>query len=219
MKFLKKKSQYLPFYTFDADTQSHYTAERGDYYYVQKTVRNSNGSTSVVSERKIRWTHVSGNLDKHFEDLLIRGTDNALNSYVDKINDYDFTIMERYQEEFLLGFYAERPAVDLGNGFDHAKTVMKQDISSRCRSKIGGDEVKNLSVKTNFENVTFKLIMAPIYCGNYQFGKKHFRFIANGQTGKFVGDSPKSAVKIGILVFLLVLVVLGLLYLLFFTRS
>lgn len=208
---------YIPFYTFDSDTASAYSAYRGDYYYVTKRVRTSNGY-KTVRERKIRWTFVRGNVFLNFDDVLVNGTNNILNKYVSKISNYDLNMMEKYQEKFLLGYYAERPSITLEEGFNGAKNSMMNSIRSKCISQIGGDTYRDLRVQTNFNNVTFKQIMLPIYNGSYEYNKKIYKFVCNGQNGKFDGKCPISPFKIIMLV-LAILVSIALTLLLFYYGS
>lgn len=205
---------YIPFYTFDSSTYSSYTAMRGDYYYVTRTYSSQNG-TRTVRERRIKWTPVSGNLDLKFDDVLVNGTSNVLNQFVEQIKSFDFTKMEKYQEQFLLGYYAERPSIPLDAGFNSAKGFMMNDIKANCRKQIGGDEVSQLSVKTKFDDVTFKEIMAPLYNGTYEFNKKKYKFVVNGQTGQFAGRYPISPLKISLIV-LLVLIFVAILFIFIF---
>ena len=205
---------YIPFYTFDAKTDSNYTGYRGDYYYTTRTVHTKNG-TKVVSERHTRWNYRTGRIQIHFDDILINGTNNYLNQYVSKIASYDFAKMEKFQEKFLLGYYTEKPSISLEQGFESAKTTMMENIKIACIKDIGGDTYSNLNFKTNFSDVTFKQIMAPIYNGHYTYKNKKYNFLCNGQNGKFVGNYPISTAKIIVIVFLSLLVV-ALVFLLFY---
>ena len=61
---------YIPYWTFDAQTSSDYTGERGDAYYVTETY-SSNGQTKTRQKRKIRWSFRSGHVDHFFDDVLV----------------------------------------------------------------------------------------------------------------------------------------------------
>ncbi len=205
---------YIPFYTFDAATISNYTGYRGDYYYTTRTVRTKEG-TRTVTERHTRWTYKSGQISLQFDDVLVNGTNNILNQYVSKIAYYDFTKMEKYQEKFLLGYYSEKPSITLPEGFENAKNIMTSEIKTACIQDIGGDTYSNLNFKTNYSNVTFKQIMAPIYNGHYSYNNKKYNFVCNGQNGKFAGKCPISALKITLvvlLVFLIIALIFALIY-------
>lgn len=205
---------YIPFYTFDADTKTFYTANRGDYYYVTRTY-HSGKSTRVVTERRIRWTPTSGNIDKHFNDVLISGTNNSLKGMIEKITYYDFDVMQKYQEEFLLGYYTEKASVALPNGFDEAKRTMAKKVELVCISDIGGDTYSDLNYKIKFTNITFKQIVVPIYNGHYMFHGKRYNFICNGQNGKFVGNYPISPLKVTMIVLSVILILVVIFVLLY----
>ncbi|HEX7809145.1 MAG TPA: zinc ribbon domain-containing protein, partial [Thermoanaerobaculia bacterium] len=71
---------YIPFWTFDSVTHSHWTAEAGFYYYVTVQVRE-NGQMVSKQERRTRWEHAEGNLEMFFDDVPVpasRGADSAL---------------------------------------------------------------------------------------------------------------------------------------------
>lgn len=190
---------YIPFWTYDAQTFSEYNARRGDYYYVTVTTR-VNGRPSTRSERRIRWTFVRGTYKYFFDDVLVRGTNNGLNQHIDKIKNYDLTQLTKFDEQFLLGFYAEKPAIDIENGFANARQIMGERIRSGVTSQIGGDVVSNLNIKTSYDEICFKQIMCPIYNGTYKYKNKTYHFIINGQTKKISADYPVSSLKIFLVV-------------------
>lgn len=200
---------YIPFWTYDAKTFSSYTAMRGDYYYV--TVRTRvNGKTVTRQERRTRWTPVSGNSNALFDDVIVRGTTNVLNEHIDNIKNYDLkNELIKYDEKYLLGYYAEKPAVDLENSFTNARKVMSDSIHNQIRREIGGDVVSNLKVHTTYDNITFKQIMCPIYNGTYKYKNKTYHFVMNAQSSAISADYPKSILKIISLVLIIGLIVIG----------
>lgn len=195
---------YIPFYTFDANTVSPYSGYRGDYYYTTRTVGSGN-SRHTVTERHTRWSKRSGIIKHNFDDVLISGNSSPLSKYIVRISHYDFEKMEKYQEKFLLGYYSEKSSLSLKDGFNQAKSKMMDEIKYLCIREIGGDTYSNLNFKTTFSNVTFKQIMAPIYNGYYPYKNKNYNFVVNGQSGKFSGSYPISALKITLLVLLILL--------------
>ena len=69
---------YLPFWTFDAHTLSHYTGERGEYYWETETYqgRDEQGRnvTKTRQVRKTLWHPASGQVERWFDDVLIPAT-------------------------------------------------------------------------------------------------------------------------------------------------
>lgn len=206
---------YIPFWTYDSNTKSTYTAMRGDYYYV--TVRVMvNGKSQTRRERRIRWTPVSGRCDINFDDVLVRGTSNILNKHVDNIKNYDLKKLNKFDEKFLLGYYAEKPSVDLEHGFADARKIMANVIQNKARNQIGGDTISNLKINTVYNNITFKQIMCPIYNGSYKFKNKTYNFLVNGQTAAISADYPKSIIKIISVISIILLLIIGIILIVYF---
>ena len=102
-------------------------------------------------------------------------------------------------------------------GFERARNVMARNIRTHIIKQIGGDTVSSLNIKTKYDHVTFKQMLCPLYNGSYQINKKRYLFVINGQNGKFYGKYPKSAMKISILIFVILLLITGIV--LFFLYS
>ncbi len=206
---------YIPIWTYDANTNSRYTAMRGTYYYVTRTIRSGN-QTRIVQERRIRWTPVSGSSSRFFDDIVIRGTKNILDKYIDQVAQYNLNEAVKYDEKFLLGYQAERPSINLEEGFYQAKNRMNNVIRNQIICEIGGDTVSSLNIQTKYEDVTFKQLLCPLYNGSYQTLNKKYHFVINGQTGKFQGDYPKSPTKITLFVLFILLIIIGMILLIYF---
>ena len=69
---------YLPFWTYDTNTTSYYTGERGEYYYVSETYyeRDEQGN-QIARTREVqhtRWYAASGTVTRWFDDVLVPAT-------------------------------------------------------------------------------------------------------------------------------------------------
>jgi hypothetical protein len=211
------KGFYIPYYTFDSDTISNYTGYRGDYYYTTRVIHTKDG-TRTVRERHTRWTFTSGVVDNSFDDVLIPGVNNKFKSYVDDISYFDFSLMEKYQEKFLLGYYSERPSISLETGFNESQKVMMDTIRRLCIEDMGGDTYRDLKFNVKYSDVTFKQIMAPIYNGQYEYNSKKYNFMCNGQTGKFAGKYPISPLKVILTIIIALILIIIILFLAFYYR-
>ncbi|WP_444995652.1 hypothetical protein [Aliikangiella sp. IMCC44359] len=193
---------YLPFWTYDADTTSFYRGERGDYYYVTvtRTRTNSEGKQErySVSERRTRWSDVSGVVFLGFDDVLVIASKSLPKKLTDSLEPWDLNDLLPYKEEYLAGFKAESYQVDLGDGFSQAKEIMNNRIISSVNQDIGGDEQRINSLKTQHENVTFKHILLPMWISTYRYNKKTYRFVVNARTGEVQGERPWSWSKISL---------------------
>ncbi|MCY3019240.1 MAG: hypothetical protein NTW87_09470 [Planctomycetota bacterium] len=189
---------YRPFWTYDAHTVSHWTGERGDYYYTTETYtvyENGKAVTKTRQVRHTRWTYVSGVYSEFFDDVLISAGRNT-----DFNTTYQLGGLKPYAKEYLSGFAAERYVVACEAGWNSAKEIIAGEIYSAVRNQIGGDEQRVTSVNTAYSGVTYKHILLPLWISSYRYGTKTYSFQVNGQTGAVCGARPYSFWKIFFLV-------------------
>jgi len=190
---------YLPFWTFDSDTQTYYQGERGDTYYVQQRVqvmRNKRLVTETRKVPKIRWTSVSGQVTCFFDDVLIGASRSLPRKIVDTLKPWDLDKLIPYDENYLSGFSSEFYQVDLDEGFDYAKQVMDNKIYRDIAHDIGGDHQRVHSIQTQHKNNTYKHCLLPVWSAAFRYRDKSYRFVINARTGKVQGERPYSIWKI-----------------------
>jgi predicted RNA-binding Zn-ribbon protein involved in translation (DUF1610 family) len=191
---------YVPHWTYDADTLSYYTGQRGIYYYVSVT-RTRTGSdgkseTYTAQERRTRWFPVSGTVTNDFDDVLVVASNSLPREYTKELEPWDLQNLKPYKDDYLSGFKSESYQVDLAQGFELAKDIMDDKIRMTIRYHIGGDEQRISSVKTQHNNISFKHILLPVWLSAYRYKQKIYRFLVNARTGEVQGERPWSWVKI-----------------------
>lgn len=195
----KMQGIYVPYWTFDADTQSTYIGQRGTVYYVTKTVTRD-GKQEQVREQRVRWSPASGRVARFFDDILILASKSLPKRYTDALEPWDLDALEPYQPEFLAGYSAEGYTVELEEGYDQARDVMDSRIRSDVKRDIGGDRQRIHHINTSVSDVTFKHILLPVWTAAYKFRGKSYRFVVNGRTGEVKGERPWSIWKIAVAV-------------------
>ena len=123
--------------------------------------------------------------------------------------------MKRFEPYYLAGWTAEEYSIEK----DHAIQVCHQEFYRREQANIGhhlpGDTHSSLEVKTHFSQENSDLCLLPMYLLSYRYQDKIYRFMVNGQTGKFDGDKPLSwkriwaAIGTGIGIILLILLIIA----------
>jgi DNA-directed RNA polymerase subunit RPC12/RpoP len=221
---------YLPFWTYDSMTYTHYTGERGDDYQVTETytdtewytetTTDANGQATTVSRSrpvvrtrtvtKTRWTHVAGNVQHFFDDVLICASNSLQDREVGRLGPWDLKNLEEFQPHFLSGFKTERYAVGLEDGFARAREVMDGHIRQLCCRDIGGNHQRLHNVRTQHVGVTFKHLLMPVWLGAYRYRDQPYRVIVNARTGRVFGSRPYSVAKIVMLI-LAILLFIGML--------
>jgi ribosomal protein S27E len=204
---------YLPFWTYDCQTSSEYRGERGDHYTVTETYTetNSEGETETKTRdvEKTRWTSVSGQVSRFFDDILVAGTESINSKHLNAVSDWDLSNLVPYDSSYLAGFKAQRYQINLKAGFEQAKDQMTEQIHLDVEREIGGDEQRVSSVSTAYSSITFKHILLPVWVTSYRFKDHHYSVMVNARTGKVSGDRPFSPVKISLTLLAVITAIAG----------
>jgi predicted RNA-binding Zn-ribbon protein involved in translation (DUF1610 family) len=195
---------YIPCWTYDAETTSDYTGERGDNYWDTETYteRDAQGNTVTRTRQvqRIRWWPASGTVDVPFDDVLVLASRSLPEGYAEALEPWDLPALVPYRDEYLSGFVAESYQLGLPEGFEVAKQIMAGPIHQAVESDIGGDHQRVHSVDTRYHEVTFKHCLLPIWISAYLYAGKTYRFLVNARTGEVQGERPYSVLKIMLLV-------------------
>lgn len=201
---------YIPFFTFDSDSNTAFVAKRGDYYYVTRT-RTVNGKTETYRERRTRWRTVTGNFHGFFDDETVDASVKIDDDMVNKIGNFDYSALMPFKNEYLSGFMAEKYSVSLNESWQNARMLIDDKIHAGIRYQVGGDEFRLVNRTTDYGNVKFKHVLLPLWISSYTFKDKVYRFIINGQNGSVSGEYPKSPAKIAAIAIACAGVVFGIL--------
>jgi LSD1 subclass zinc finger protein len=193
------QGMYLPFWTFDCATETNYTGQRGEHYYVSESYTAHENGRNVSRTRQVqktRWYPASGRVHIRFDDLLIEATQSLRKDKLRSLEPWDLKALATYNDKYLSGFRTETYSVDVKNGYVEAKDAMQPRILSAIRNDIGGDAQMIQYTSTTYHDPTFKHILLPVWLSAYRYNKKVFQFMVNAQSGEVQGERPVSAVKI-----------------------
>ncbi len=192
----KLQGVYVPHWTYDSDTTTDYTGQRGEYYYETQHYTDSQGNRRTRQVRKTRWYYASGRVYNSFDDLLVLATESLPRKYAEKLEPWDLQGLMPYQEEFLSGFKAENYSVDLATGFQTARNMMEPTVNRTICRDIGGDTQRISSKDVHYDKITFKHVLLPVWVSAFRYNNKVFRFLVNARTGEVQGERPWSWLKI-----------------------
>lgn len=199
------KGLYLPFWTYDAQTTTDYTGQRGDNY--TETYRDSEGNTR--RRTKTRWRFASGTVYVPFDDVLVPASHSFPEKYLAKLEPWDLPFLVPYTEEYLSGFRSEKYQVDLEDGFGKARAHMEKVIHREIERDIGGDKQRVHSKQTRWDGLTFKHVLLPVWISSYRYKDKVYQFAVNARTGEVQGQRPWSVWKIALAVLAAAIVIGG----------
>ncbi|WP_018549060.1 hypothetical protein [Streptomyces sp. LaPpAH-108] len=186
------RGSYLPHWTYDAQTSTRYTGQRGDYYWVEE--EDSEGRTRRV--RHTNWQPAFGTVDRFFDDVLVPGSGQVPEKELDKLAPWPLAETVPYQEEYLAGFRTVRYDVEPEAGLESAKARMAPVIRADCKRDIGGNEQRVLSMSTSYRALTYKLVLLPVWFLTYVHAGRTWPVMVNARTGEVIGERPYSATKI-----------------------
>jgi DNA-directed RNA polymerase subunit RPC12/RpoP len=203
------KGTYVPHWTYDSRTASSYSGARGEHYYVRESYTDNNGNRQTRQVRHTRWYPVQGSVWRAFDDVLVPASVVLPVAKLDSLAPWPLPNAVPYQPQYLAGYHALRYDVEPEPGFEEAKSRMAPIIADDCRHDIGGDEQRVEAVNTNYGDVTFKLMLLPVWIATYLYGGKNFQILVNALTGEVQGERPYSKAKIAIAVAIALIVVIA----------
>lgn len=182
---------YYPFWTFDALTMSAYRGERGEHYWV--TVRAGDKTRRV---RRTRWYPTSGSFRRFFDDVLVlagKGLDRGL---VHRLDPWPLDGCIPFTQEVLAGYLARTYDTTLQDGFSDAEQRIEAALRQETRERIGGDEQRIHSLRTEYGALAYKHLLLPLWLLAYKYHGKTYQVVVNAATGEVQGTRPWSWVKI-----------------------
>ena len=203
----KLSSVYIPYWTYDADSYSTYTGERGEHYYVTESY-TENGQQKTRQVRKTRWYSASGVVDVRFDDVCVPATQSLSQRHLTELEPWDLQALRTYEPAYLSGHKAQTYQISLPQGFEVFKGIADSQINYAVRHDIGGDEQRVHNISTDFSAITFKHILLPVYAGAYNFNNKIFQIVINARTAEVQGERPYSWIKILLFVSFIIVIIL-----------
>ncbi len=220
---LKKKSRrdekiagvYLPYWTYDSQTETRYRGMRGIVYYERQmytTIVKGRAVRRVRNVPKVSWTPVSGHISQHFDDVLIGATKTLPRIIIDNLHPWDLENLIPYTEAYLSGFRSEIYQVGLEQGFTQAQGKMDAAIARSIRRDIGGDQQRIANKHTQHHNTTYKHLLLPVWSAAFKYRRKTYRFVINGRNGQIQGERPYSWIKITLAIIAVISLLAGTAY-------
>lgn len=191
---------YIPYWTYDARVTTVYDGQRGEDYceteYVEETAAAGRNVTRSRQVTRTRWHHASGCVVNTFNDVLVSAGKSLPPEIITTLEPWDLRNLVPYSNGYLSGYHVEAYQLDLGKGFEQAKGVMEGGVRRSIERDIGGNRQQISVARSQYDNITFKHVLLPVWISAYRYRGKTFRFIVNARTGQVQGERPYSILKI-----------------------
>jgi hypothetical protein len=199
---------YFPFWTFASVADASWRAQVGH----KETKRDWSGK----KRSEIVWRWESGHVRHRFSNLLIRGSDHVSLYLLGQIDNYDLDELVPYEPQYLAGMRAQAYEISLELAWEKARKRMREDTRVRCHNQTSTDRVRNFSMQLDFQDESWRYILAPLYINIYHYYNEPYQLLINGQTGEIAGQRPVDWRKIGLVLAALILPGILLFLLLYF---
>lgn len=183
---------YAPHWTFDADTTTRYTGQRG----VHRTERYRTANGKTATRIRTDWYPARGTVRVRFDDVLVPASTSLPEHLREGLHPWELKRLDPYRPAALAGFRAEAYTIDVKEGWSGAMIRMQPGIDAAIRRDIGGDAQRISSRDTRYGDETFKHVLLPLWIAAYRYGGRSWRFVVNGQSGTVRGERPWSKWKI-----------------------
>lgn len=195
----KIRGLLIPSFTFDSNTFSSYSGVLEE----STTYRDSKGNLRTKTKR----FNISGSKAVNFQDLVIESSSKFEQKQINSLLPYNMSGSYHFDSNFLRGYSVEHYQDSLDNCYSQAKKIMDEDIKRKILSGYHYTSVIRLDVSTNYEDRMYSYALLPIYTFEYEYRKKKYVTLMNGQTGKINNKLPISPIKVSILVLLVILAI------------
>ena len=203
----KVQGIYMPYWTFDADTSTDYTAMGGIDYQVE--YKDDKGEVHTRIETK--WYPTRGHINHFFDDVLVRASNKLSDTLLGWIEPYNTKEVASYSPDYMSGFCSEIYTIDLKDAHNDAMHKMSRDIHYMAERDVlmRYDRVRSVRLNTSYYDETYKHIFIPVYSTAYTYKGNHYNVLINGETGKIKGEYPKSPVKIAAIIIVIIGILFG----------
>ena len=183
---------YLPYWTYDSQTTSQFTARAG----YDRTIKKKDGTTTTVTN----WYHVNGVYQEFFDDETVMASKRHENTGVKECEPFELEKVVAYDPKYLAGFIAERYSIGLKEGWEVAQNSINSKLHSSINTYIRNhwrcNRTEGIKFSTLYSNVTYKYLLVPVWVSSFKYKDKTYQFAVNGQTGRVGGSAPVSAWRV-----------------------
>ncbi len=176
---------YYPFWTFDGTAGIKWMCE-----------------VNEGTNNRPHWVIQSGTEYEMFDDVLIPGLASFSFKDLRRLSPFRLKDIVEFKPEHLAGW----PAFTYNRPLAKATLLAREQVIRKLRPQLHSRVLPGITKRglttgdTNWSDMTFKLILLPVWVGNYRYKGENYKIMVNGQTGKVAGEKPRDAVKlIGIL--------------------
>lgn len=178
---------YVPFWLYDYSSDVNFEG-------IGVKVRSwRSGDTQYTETSQYK---VLREVEVDFEKIPVDASIKMNDSIMDLMEPYEYPALERFQEKYMSGFYAEYYNEDGACLEGRAKVRAKEYTEGWLQDSIKGyDSVRPIKKEIRIDRTDLKYALMPVWVYRFRYQNKDYEYFVNGQTGKVVGKRPFSLKK------------------------
>jgi predicted RNA-binding Zn-ribbon protein involved in translation (DUF1610 family) len=184
-------SVYAAYFTYDAQTTTQYTGQRGDNYTV--TVGSGENRRTEV---RTRWSYRAGTVHDAFDDVPVLANEGFDPKHIQALEPWPTQDAKPFSAEYIAGHLCRTYDHDVEHCFGTAEARIENGVRQTIHRDIGGDLQQISSMSVRYDSLSYKHLLLPIWLLTVVYQQKPFQVFINGVTGEVHGQRPWSAIKI-----------------------
>jgi len=187
---------YLPFWAFSVECHLYWTAD----------------SNATPPGAKADWAPCFGEHAACYQHRLVPASGALTADEIGKLNDWNLDAAVPWAPELVRDVPSEAFSVTCKRARALAFEGVEHQLRADCTPEVPGSRQRNFRINPLYTGAEAWPVLVPVWILAYQYRKRSYRFLVNGQTGKAEGSAPLSPWKLlavaGLVVLVFVLLVL-----------
>ena len=190
---------YVPAFSFDADSTTHYSGRIGSDEGAIMAYR--------VDDELEFGNNISGSINCKHREILVETSTKLTDYDINNLQPFEFSEAYAYNQKFIVGYSVEYYQETINHCLNIAKNKMNNEIRYAI-SKKHDEKIADLSTNTTYTNQKYSYYLLPIYNLEYEYKGKKWITSMNGQTGRINDNLPVSKVKVSFISIFAAMIVL-----------
>lgn len=190
---------FIPYWIFEARTWTYWTAD----------------SSATPGGARSDWFPLCGEHRGSYSGLLIGASGALTPGETDALCPFDLTQATAYDEMDMGNATVEQFRVPRKYARPLASVALENREHAACQKYVPG-RCRNMKVNVRLEGLSSEAVLLPVWIMAYRYRGRAYRFLVNGQSGRFTGQAPTSwrkviaAAAVGVLAIVVCLILLSL---------
>ncbi|MDL2300742.1 hypothetical protein LJC58_00110 [Lachnospiraceae bacterium OttesenSCG-928-D06] len=188
VKLNSMEGTYVPFWLYDYDVKGLYEGEG-------QRVRTWTQGDMEYTETS--FFHIQRDMDVKFQKIPVDASIKMSDHIMDLMEPYEYGQLVPFKPEYMSGFQGEKYNMYYDAVSSRAQERAKRDSKTLLHQSINGYiNVRALSEHIGIRREEAAYALLPVWVYTYEYNGKEYPFYINGQTGKIVGKTPVSTLKV-----------------------